>query len=131
MQVDTSPVPDNPAATLAKARQIEAAALASADTTPQDRQLAVAARRMAAEARRELLAQASEKAARARSVDDVAADSASVTPSPPAQPASPGSRSGGSATARDRVSTPLGDARVLAYTRPAPGPVGSQFSARA
>ncbi len=52
--LDTSPVPDNPAATLAKARQIQAAASAPADPSAQDRTVAAAAAQMAARALRDL-----------------------------------------------------------------------------
>ncbi len=53
--IDTSPVPNNPAATLAKARQIQAAASAPADPSGQDRAVAAAAGQMAAAASQELL----------------------------------------------------------------------------
>ncbi|HLP31048.1 MAG TPA: putative metalloprotease CJM1_0395 family protein [Geothrix sp.] len=45
---------DTPSATLAKAQQIQAAALAPADPSPQDRSVAAAAATMAARARRDL-----------------------------------------------------------------------------
>ncbi|MBI3131740.1 MAG: hypothetical protein HYZ13_10485 [Acidobacteria bacterium] len=56
--LDTSPIPNNPGATLAKARQIQAAATAPADPSPQDRAVAAAAARMAAAASRDLAKQA-------------------------------------------------------------------------
>ncbi|GLH69523.1 hypothetical protein GETHPA_10560 [Geothrix rubra] len=52
--IDTSPVPGNPAATLAKARQIQAAAMAPADPSAQDRSVASAAAALAARAQRDL-----------------------------------------------------------------------------
>ncbi len=52
--IDTSPVPGNPAATLAKAQRIQAAALAPADPSAQDRSVAAAAAAMAAQASRDL-----------------------------------------------------------------------------
>ena len=54
VSIDTSPVNGNPAATLAKARQIQAAALAPADPSAQDRHVAAAASAMATEAQWEL-----------------------------------------------------------------------------
>ncbi len=57
VSLDASPVPHNPAATLAKARQIQAAATAPADPSPQDRAVAAAAAQMAAAASLELAKQ--------------------------------------------------------------------------
>jgi hypothetical protein len=57
VSLDASPIPDNPAATLAKARQIQAAASAPADPSGQDRAVAAAAAQMAAKASRELARQ--------------------------------------------------------------------------
>ncbi|HEX9083045.1 MAG TPA: putative metalloprotease CJM1_0395 family protein [Holophagaceae bacterium] len=54
VSIDTSPVQGNPAATLAKAQQIVAAAMAPADPSPQDRSVAAAASAMAAQAQRDL-----------------------------------------------------------------------------
>lgn len=54
VSLDTSPIPGDPAATLAKARQIQAAANAPADPSPQDRSVAAAAAQMAAAAALEL-----------------------------------------------------------------------------
>ncbi len=54
VSIDTSPVPNNPRATIAKAQQIQAAALAPADPSGQDRKVAAAASRMASEAAMEL-----------------------------------------------------------------------------
>jgi hypothetical protein len=48
--LDTSPVPNNPQATLAKAEQIEAAALAPADPSGQDHAVAAQAAAMASQA---------------------------------------------------------------------------------
>ncbi len=63
--IDASPVANNPSATLAKAQQIQAAALAPADPSPQDRKVAAQASRMAAEASRQM----AEKAQQAGSVE--------------------------------------------------------------
>jgi hypothetical protein len=54
VSLDTSAVPGNPAATLAKAQQIQAAALAPADPSAQDRSVAAAASAMAAQAQIDL-----------------------------------------------------------------------------
>ncbi|HEX5801768.1 MAG TPA: putative metalloprotease CJM1_0395 family protein [Azospira sp.] len=56
VSIDVSPA-RSPEATIAKARQIRAAALAPADPSGKDRQVAVAAGRLEAEARAELAAQ--------------------------------------------------------------------------
>ena len=71
VSIDTSPVPGNPAATLAKAQQIQAAALAPADPSAQDRSVASAASAMAAQAQRDLQRVQSGKAS-GRSLDVVA-----------------------------------------------------------
>lgn len=52
--IDTSPVRGNPEATLRKAQQVRAAALAPADPSPQDRNVAAQASQMEARARSEL-----------------------------------------------------------------------------
>ncbi|MCA9420462.1 MAG: hypothetical protein KC592_05570 [Nitrospira sp.] len=54
VSIDTSPVPGNPQATIQKAQQIRAAALAPADPSAQDRAVAVAANAIEATARKEL-----------------------------------------------------------------------------
>lgn len=54
VSIDASAVPDDPAATLRKAQQVVAAALAPADPSPQDRKVAASAGAMAAEAASEL-----------------------------------------------------------------------------
>jgi hypothetical protein len=54
VSIDTSAVSGDPAATLAKAQRIQAAALAPADPSPQDRAVAAAAAAMAAKASAEL-----------------------------------------------------------------------------
>lgn len=53
VQIDLSPVPGNPEATLRKAQQIRAAALAPAQPSAQDYAVAAEAARMAAEAQRQ------------------------------------------------------------------------------
>ena len=52
--IDTSPVPDDPSATIQKARVVKRAALAPAEPSPQDRRVAAEAGRMENKARREL-----------------------------------------------------------------------------
>ncbi|WP_409525055.1 putative metalloprotease CJM1_0395 family protein [Nitrincola sp. MINF-07-Sa-05] len=54
VSIDTSPVPDDPEATLEKAEIVLRAALAPADPSPQDLRVAASARTMAAEARAEI-----------------------------------------------------------------------------
>ena len=53
--IDAGAVPGDPRATLAKAQQISAAALAPADPSPQDRAVAAQARQMAAQASAEMM----------------------------------------------------------------------------
>ncbi|MDH4275058.1 MAG: putative metalloprotease CJM1_0395 family protein [Gammaproteobacteria bacterium] len=57
VSIDTSPDPNNPHATLTKARIIQAAATAPASPSGQDRAVAAAAAQMAAEAQQEISAQ--------------------------------------------------------------------------
>jgi len=57
VKIDTSEVPNDPEATIRKARTIRRAALAPMDPSPQDRRLAAEASRMEARARQELLKQ--------------------------------------------------------------------------
>ncbi len=52
--IDTSPVPNDPEATIQKARMIKAAALAPADPSSTDRKVAASAAQMEAEARRDI-----------------------------------------------------------------------------
>ena len=54
VRLDTAPVPDDPQATLEKAEQIRRAALAPAQPSPQDAQVAANAAQMAARARIEI-----------------------------------------------------------------------------
>ncbi len=54
VNIDTSPVSGNPEATIRKAKQIRAAALAPADPSAQDRAVAASASTLEAKARREL-----------------------------------------------------------------------------
>ncbi len=54
VDIDTSPIANDPAATIQKAQQIRAAALAPADPSSQDRRIAAAATQMEAQARAEL-----------------------------------------------------------------------------
>ncbi len=57
VQIDTSPVRGDPEATIAKALQVQAAALAPAEPSAQDRKVAAAAAQMAAQASAELAKQ--------------------------------------------------------------------------
>jgi len=61
VQIDASPVPGNPQATITKARTIRRAATAPADPSGQDRRVASAANRMEAQARRELSEERAQK----------------------------------------------------------------------
>ncbi|MDF2181473.1 putative metalloprotease CJM1_0395 family protein [Neptuniibacter sp. CAU 1671] len=54
VQIDTTPIPNNPQATLEKATMVQRAALAVPDPSPADRNAAAQARVMAAEARAEI-----------------------------------------------------------------------------
>lgn len=56
VNIDTAPVPNDPEATLRKARALRNAALAPAEPSDQDRSVAVAAMNMAAQAQAEILA---------------------------------------------------------------------------
>lgn len=59
VNIDTSPVPGDPQATIQKAEAVQAAANAPANPSSQDRSVALAAARMAARARMEVLKQRS------------------------------------------------------------------------
>jgi hypothetical protein len=59
--IDMSPVPNNPQKTIQKMQQVRRAALAPADPSPQDRNVAARAQQISAEARRELAQQSLEK----------------------------------------------------------------------
>lgn len=63
VSIDASAVPDNPQATIRKLETVRAAALAPADPSPQDRQVAARATALIAEARRQLAAQLREESA--------------------------------------------------------------------
>lgn len=54
VSIDTSPIPDNPQATVAKMQTVRGAALAPADPSGADRAVAAAASKMEADARRQL-----------------------------------------------------------------------------
>ena len=72
VDIDTSPVLGNPAATLAKARQIQAAANAPAQPSPQDQAVAAQAAAMAAQAQVELAKKQTEKPTNDSRLDIVA-----------------------------------------------------------
>ncbi len=61
VQIDTSPVPGNPQATVVKAQTIKRAATAPANPSAQDRQVASQAAQMEAEARQEIKEERAEK----------------------------------------------------------------------
>ncbi len=61
VSIDTAPVPDDPEATAQKAQQIRRAALAPANPSGQDRQVASSATQMEAQARVEILRRAQEE----------------------------------------------------------------------
>ncbi|GJL67096.1 MAG: hypothetical protein NPIRA05_20670 [Nitrospirales bacterium] len=61
VNIDTSPVPGNPEATIRKAQQIRAAALAPADPSSQDRAVAASTAALEAQARQELQKEREEK----------------------------------------------------------------------
>ena len=69
VNIDTSPVSGNPEATIQKAKQIRAAALAPSDPSAQDRAVAASASAMEAQARQEI--QKEEQEASASSDEDV------------------------------------------------------------
>lgn len=69
VNIDTSPVSGNPEATIQKAKQIRAAALAPADPSAQDRAVAASASALEAQAQQEL--QKEEQEASASSDEDV------------------------------------------------------------
>jgi len=75
VNIDTSPVQGDPEATIQKARQIRAAALAPADPSPQDRGVSAQATAIEARARKELQQDKSE-----------ATQHPSATPSSPSPP---------------------------------------------
>lgn len=62
VEVDTSPIPGNPEATLRKAEQLQRAASAPADPSGQDRQVAAQAAQLAEDARAEIREQSAIKA---------------------------------------------------------------------
>ena len=71
VQIDTSPVPDDPEATIRKMQQVQAAALAPADPSPQDRSVASNAARMQAQARMELAQKQMEESQNVNQEDNI------------------------------------------------------------
>jgi hypothetical protein len=69
VEIDTSPIPGDPEATLRKAQVLRAAAMAPAEPSAQDRRVAAAAAKMETQARRELNEQQQEH--RAEKSEDV------------------------------------------------------------
>ncbi len=65
VKIDTSEVPNDPEATIEKAKKIQRCALAPQDPSPQDRQVAAKARQMENEARIELMKKKQEEAKKA------------------------------------------------------------------
>lgn len=66
VSIDTSPIPGDPQATIAKAQQVRRAALAPSEPSPQDRQVAVEAQQMITRARAELRDEQAEERAESR-----------------------------------------------------------------
>lgn len=76
VEIDTSKVPDDPEASLEKARTIKRAAMAPAEPSAKDRQVAAAASKLEAEARADILKQKTEEAKLAAEFEKADADSA-------------------------------------------------------
>lgn len=75
VSIDTSEIPRDPQATLRKAKQIKAAALAPAEPSTQDLKVAAKADRMAANARAEILAETTDRESNgSRSLDNTGRD---------------------------------------------------------
>lgn len=74
VQIDISPVPGDPRATVQKAETIRRAALAPSDPSSQDRQVAAQASRMAAQARAEIIQATRESPTAADSVPEDSED---------------------------------------------------------
>jgi hypothetical protein len=70
VSIDASAVPNDPQATIAKARQVVAAALAPSDPSPQDRAVAANARQMEANAAAELAKKINEQSKKEPSVQE-------------------------------------------------------------
>lgn len=84
VQIDTSPVPGNPQATIQKLETVIRAALAPADPSPQDFAVARAAQQALAQARRELQEQREAEAAERRSEEDSPFQADEFNPNAPA-----------------------------------------------
>ena len=80
VQIDTSAVPGDPEATIAKAQQIRRAALAPAEPSGQDRAVAAKANRMESDARQELAEQRQAEAQGNGETDAVDGDAKSDEP---------------------------------------------------
>jgi hypothetical protein len=102
VEIDASPVQGNPEATVAKARVVQAAALAPADPSGQDRAVAAAAAQMAQEAQQEISESSPEESAQggAQGADP--------------EEAAPGFAQG-AASAYSRASAPAAGALFSAY----------------
>jgi len=110
VSIDTSPVAGDPEATLEKARVVERAALAPKDPSSTDRQVASAARKMAAAAQSELAEQRTQERASASAGD--AATTGAGTPRDQGQAASTAPDSTDGAPAIGNGETP-GTERVV------------------
>ena len=82
VKIDTAPVKGDPQATLEKAERIIRAALAPAEPSAKDRQVAAKARQMAAKARIELAKQRAEGAEQAQEPGAIPLDGAAGRPAP-------------------------------------------------
>lgn len=86
--IDASEVPNDPEATVRKARQIHRAALAPAEPSAQDRSVAASAAQMETEARRDVLEEKRQAVEEAAMAQEQAGQSTSASPleTPPDQP---------------------------------------------
>ena len=121
VQIDLSPVPGDPEATLRKARQLQQAALAPAEPSATDRQVAMAASRMAQEALQELAEEQFEKMKEARK--ERQAEKGSEAQS--AQGAEQSSAKDASSSELDPSSAPTGAAEAVGIE---PGDLGPSTS---
>ena len=88
VQIDTSPIPDDPEATIEKARVVRAAALAPAEPSSQDRAVAAAASQMEAAARAELAKQRRDDPAAEPSAEEASFETSSLSQSSESPPSS-------------------------------------------
>ena len=87
VRIDTSPVEGDPEATLLKAQQIRRAALAPANPSAQDRNVAAKASSLESQARQELLRE--KQTGASETTDPTSADSSPSVSRPESEPSSP------------------------------------------